>query len=331
MAPESQIIIETQVIEREVTREVVVVKEVTRLVRTVITATPLQVSPTPTPAPTIRLCFSPSSCTQGDADAYQRLAEALAGRTGFRFEVVPAEDNEQVMQSLCAGQADVAWMSISAYLMAHELCVAEARFSALRHSSGRIAQIMVQSDQARKARGLAPIKSLEDLKGKVFAFTDPHSVTGYLIPKALLLDAGVELGEEMFVGGDSQAVLVVYTGEADAAASYWAPPQADGTLGDARASLLNAYPDVVQVVKIIRLSDSIPYEPLVFRRDLPVEVQDKLLAAFVGLAESEGGLSLLSGLCSVTGLVPASDRDYEPVRQMARSLGLDYAQLAQMR
>jgi phosphonate transport system substrate-binding protein len=102
-------------------------------------------------------------------------------------------------------------------------------------------------------------------------------------------------------------------------------------LGDARASLLNAYSDVAQVVKIIRLSDLIPYEPLVFRRELPVEVQDKLLAAFVGLAESEEGLSLLSDLCSATGLVPASDRDYEPVRRMARSLGLDYEQLAQMR
>jgi len=331
MAPEPQIIIQTQVMEHEATREVVVVKEVTRLVREVITATPLQVSPTPTPAPTIRLCFSPGFCVQEGAVAYQRLAEALAGRTGFGFELVPAEGDEQVMQALCAGRADVAWMSISAYLMAHELCLAEARFSALRQGSGRIAQIMVQSDQARQARGLAPIKSLGDLKGKVFAFTDPHSATGYFFPKALLLDAGGEPSEEMFVGGDSQAVLVVYTGEADAAASYWVPPQADGTLGDARASLLNAYPDAAQVVKIIRLSDPIPYEPLVFRRELPVEAQDKLLAAFIGLAESKEGLSLLSGLCSVTGLVPASDRDYEPVRQMARSLGLDYEQLAQMR
>ena len=330
VTPEPQIVIQTRVVERETTREVVVLKEVTRLIREVVTATSLHVSPTP--PPTIHLCFSPSSCAQRGSAVYQRLAEMLGKRTGFRFEIVMLADDEQAVKVLCSGQADVAWMSIGAYLTANKSCAAEAKFTVMfQGSATRVAQIMVQSDQARQARGLTPIKSLEDLDGKVFAFTDPLSATGYLFPQALLLDAGIKPGEEMFVGGDPQAALVVYTGEADAAAAYWAPPQADGSPGDARASLLKAYPDAAQIVRIIRLTAPIPYEPLVFRQDLPLEVKDKLVAAFVTLAKSEDGLALLSELCQINGLIPASDRDYDVVREMASTLGLDYAQISQMR
>lgn len=329
IAPETQIVIQTRVVEQEKTREVIVFKEVTRLVREVVTATPPQ--PSPTPRPRIRLGFSATLCPSASSEFYQRLAERLSERTDFDFEVSRLINDEQAVEALCSGLVDLAWLAISAYLMANEECKIEVQFMATSQGSAtRVAQIMIQSAQARQARGLAPIRSLEDLNGKVFAFTEPQSATGYYFPKALLADAGVKPGEEVFVGGDSQAALVVYTGEADAAAAYWGPPQADGSPGDARASLLKAYPDVVDVVRIIRLSEPIPREPLVFRRNLPSEVKDKLIAAFVSLARSEDELLWLSRSCRMDGLVLATDRDYDVVRRMVGSLGLDYAQISAM-
>jgi phosphonate transport system substrate-binding protein len=328
LATEPQIVIQTRVVEKEATREVV--REVTRLVREVVTATPAH--PSPTPPPTIRLYASPAFCAHAGVAAFQELADLLAKRTGFRFEVVMPESEAQVVEALCGGQADLAWMSIAGYLMANKACAAEARFTvAYQGSASRRAQIMMQSAKARQARGLAPIESLGDINGKVFAFTDPLSATGYLFSKALLLEASAKPSEEVFVGGDAQAALVVYTGEADAAASYWAPPQADGSLGDARASLLKAYPDIAEVVRILRLSDPIPYEPVVFRQGLPDEVRDRLVAALLSLRESEDGQKALARLCEIGSLVPASDRDYDIVRKMAATLGLDYAQVPLMR
>ena len=329
-APEPQIVIQTRVVEREKTREVIVFKEITRLVREVVTATPPQ--PSPTPRPVVRLGLATELCTAANQEVYQHLAEVLGRHTGFDVEVVEIPDDQQAVEALCSGSVDLAWLSISAYLLANEACGVEARFMATyQGSAARVAQIMVQSAQERRARGLAPINSLEELNGQVFAFTDPLSATGYFFPKAMLAEANVKPAEEVFVGGDSQAVLVVYTGEADAAASYWAPPRPDGSPGDARTSLLNAYPDVVQKVHILRLSAPIPREPLVFRRDLPLEIKDRLIAALVSIAGSEGELTWLSGSCRMDGLVLVTDRDYDIVRKMVRALGLSYAQIAAMR
>ncbi len=95
--------------------------------------------------------------------------------------------------------------------------------------------------------------------------------------------------------------------------------------------MLKAYPDVAQVVHIVRLSDPIPREPLVFRRGLSPEVKDRLVVALISLARSEDGLALFSELCGIEGLVPSTDRDYDLLRWMASTVGIDDSRLLLMR
>ncbi|MBN1400839.1 MAG: PhnD/SsuA/transferrin family substrate-binding protein [Anaerolineae bacterium] len=256
------------------------------------------------------------------------MVESLAEYADLEMRAVIPTSERDTMDALCAGEADVAWMSVPAYLLAKERCDVSARYRGVRFAwAATRGQIVVQSADVRTARGLAPIASLADLNGASMGYTEPDSTTGYLFPKAVLLSAGVEPGEEIFLAGDAQAVLAVYNGEVDAAAGFWAPPRADGTIGDARAAILGAYPDVVQRVEILYLTASIPSDPLVFRGNLSEEVSKRLSLAFDTLARSEEGRSLLFQLYGLTGLLPTNDGDYDAVREMRSLLDIDLGRL----
>jgi len=263
-----------------------------------------------------------------DSVPLEEIEEMLERRTGYDLDVAVLESYDDAIEALCSGKADVAWLATPAYIIANDTCGSEAVFSGVRQDcAGQVSQIMVQADQVRQSRDLEPIRSLQDLDGKAFGFTDPLSITGHLIAKGMLLNAGVKPGHEVFLGGDAQAVLAIYRGEIDAAAGYWSHLGRDGSVRDARAILLDVYPDAAKVVKVLCLSDPVPNDAIVFRRDLPPRVKDKLVLGFIGLARSRTGSEILYEAYGVTGLVSVGDRDYDFLRRAATMLHIDFADI----
>lgn len=322
-APE--VVKETVIVEKPVEKVVEKVVKETVVVQEVVTATPLPPTPVP-PPPTIRMYFVPS----GEADAVlasgDKIAKMLEERTGYKFETAVPTSYAAVIEALCTGKADVAWLATFAYVLANEKCGVEAKLTTVRYgSSSYTAQIIVQADAVREAQGLEPITSMEDLNGKTFAYTDPLSTSGYLFARAMIEDAGIELAETVFAGGHPQAVLAVYNGDVDAGACYWSAIRPDGSIGDARRTALETYPDVAEKVKILQLSSPIPNDTVSFRSDLPQDVKDKLIAAILGMSKSDEGIEVLGELYNITGLVPAVDSDYDVVRKMGDLLGFDFA------
>ena len=326
LAPESELIIQTRVVEMEVTAAVV--HEVTRVITPRPVATPFVETVTPFPL-SLHLYLAPQFA---DAQAAADLASFLQKRAGLKVEPVLVASEREVVAALCGGKADLAFLSAPAYLVAHATCGAQARFITRRDGLPTYrAEIVVQADAVRKARGLEPISTLQDLNGKSCAYTVPVSLTGYLLPKAMLTEAGVSLKDEVFVGGETQAIYAAYSGQQDAAMGAWRPLRTDGSVGDARASLLESYPDVGQVLKVLRLSEPIPNDAIVLRKDLPQDVQGRLLAAWVDLVSQPQGRTVLGRLGGVTGLCLANDQDYDALRQAAKTLGLDFTSLLDRR
>ncbi|MEZ4872361.1 MAG: PhnD/SsuA/transferrin family substrate-binding protein [Bdellovibrionales bacterium] len=119
-------------------------------------------------------------------------------------------------------------------------------------------QIITRSD--------SKIESLKDLNGKKFAFTDPSSTSGFVIPSAYLNKAGVELGD-VVLGINTMPLSPVYQGQVDAGATYYFPPADDGKMRDARVRVLTQFPDALEKVKVVTLHGLYP------QRALGVEVQ----------------------------------------------------------
>ena len=290
-------------------------------------ATPVVQATQPPPSQTIRILFAPDR-EAASSDIYSRFTDALSGYANGPVDYHVSEDEVMAVEALCSSQADMAWLSTPAYILANQRCGVTARYRGLRSGWAYYrGQIMVQTDQLRTARDLKPISSLADLGGATLGFTEPQSTSGYLFPKALLLEIGVEPSEEVFLAGDGQAVLAVYKGEVDAAASYWAPPAADGSIGDARALIEDTYGDVESVVDILYLSSPIPNDPVVLRGDLADDLETRLVLALLRMAQSQEGREILRELYGLEGLVPTNDGDYEGVREMGEALGVEFAQL----
>lgn len=146
----------------------------------------------------------------------------------------------------------------------------------------------------------SPVRKLQDLRGKRVAFGEQNSTTGRYYPQAALVEAGVfarDLSSYRFLGRHDKALAVVAAGNFDAAASN---EVSFGKYDSARR------------LRVIHTMKS-PAHAWVARSDLPPEVIDKLKQAMYHLKPAE--LRYLSR----DGLVPASDSEYDAVRQAMKT------------
>jgi len=156
------------------------------------------------------------------------VADQLSSLGIRSVDVVMASSLDEMINLLKAGEVD--WVTESAYGALRYIDEAGAEpILVERDSKG-------DSDKAGYrsvifSRADSGINSLEDLGGHYVAFEDPSSTSGYLIPKAELIKAGLTLikaGPEsgslaanqvgyFFSGGEANSSALVYAGRVGAA------------------------------------------------------------------------------------------------------------------
>jgi phosphonate transport system substrate-binding protein len=241
------------------------------------------------------------------------MRQALEEATGLTFEVSVPTSYAATIEEMCAAPEDtMGFIPGFGYVLANNLCGVDVAFKAVRFGfSVYWAQILVPRD--------SDIQSIADLDGLSWAFPDPGSGSGYLVPLVMLDEAGVTPGEEVEAGGHPNAALAVYRGDADFATTFYSPPLiADGEwqIGDppeipdefidscapdsegdlycgpnqeyrvldARASAVTDAPDIVQQVRILEISPEIPNDTLSFGPDFPAELRTQIEEALVAFA-----------------------------------------------
>ncbi|MEI7440470.1 MAG: phosphate/phosphite/phosphonate ABC transporter substrate-binding protein, partial [bacterium] len=75
------------------------------------------------------------------------------------------------------------------------------------------------------ARADSGIKSLADLKGKTFAYTDASSTSGFILPSKMLKDQGIQVKNSVFALKHDNVVTMVYQKQVDAGATYYSSPE----------------------------------------------------------------------------------------------------------
>jgi phosphonate transport system substrate-binding protein len=222
----------------------------------------------------------------GGENAQDRLAstECLRVKTeellGVPVKLFTPADYDGVIQGLLGGTLDFAWLGASAYAKVY-LTNAEAVDVMLTKQN-------IDDTTGYYSIGFAKIdsgiNSMDDAKGKIFAFADPNSTSGYLVPGAELTAKYGKL-EEYFSevkmsGGHEQTIVGVANGDFDAGVSW-----ADGlgnwedgyTSGAFRKAADSGVVDLTTMKEIWR-SALIPEGPMVVRRALPQDVKDKMYA-----------------------------------------------------
>jgi len=161
----------------------------------------------------------------GGENAQDRLAstECLRVKTeemlGVPVKLFTPADYDGVIQGLLGGTLDFAWLGASAYAKVY-LTNPEAVDVMLTKQN-------IDDTTGYYAIGFAKIdsgiNSMDDAKGKTFAFADPNSTSGYLVPGAELTAKYGKLeeyfSEVKFSGGHEQSIVGVANGDFDAGVS----------------------------------------------------------------------------------------------------------------
>jgi len=156
------------------------------------------------------------------------------------------------------------------------------------------------------------IKTMDDLKGKNFAFVDPASTSGYAFPLAGLLKAGIEPKRDfknvIFTGAHDANAVAVANGKVDAATI------ADRIFDAAvKKGLIKE-----QDVQVVWRSQPIPESPMVWRKDLPDDLKAKVKAAFLAIKDmnwSDQGM--------LNGFKETNDAAYDVIRETAKLANID--------
>jgi phosphonate transport system substrate-binding protein len=155
-----------------------------------------------------------SSCTRLHLDAF---CNALSDASGLNVTGVGVWYNSRLMEALDVGDVDIAWLP--PILAAQAVHDGRATPIAIPVRSG-----VSSYSAALFAAEASPLRGVEDLSNARAAWVDRQSASGYLLIRAHLRAAGVNLdrafAENRFMGSHEEVVRAVVEGAADVGATF---------------------------------------------------------------------------------------------------------------
>lgn len=263
----------------------------------------------------VKLYFTPSVDADTIASNSDDFIKFLEKETGLYFKTGIPTSYIAVVEAFGSERADIGVMNSFGYLMANEKYGAEAKLRVIRYGHDYYQGMIV-------ANADSGINTVADLKDKRFAFVDPSSTSGYMFPLKVVKDAGIELGNTTYAMKHDNVITMVYQKQVDAGAAYYSAPGEDGSIRDARQRVQTQFPDVAAKVKIVAITEKIPNDPFVFRKNLSNEVTTKFIDALKKYIGTENGQKTFKNIYSVDGIIDATDADYNGLRDMIKSINL---------
>jgi phosphonate transport system substrate-binding protein len=245
-------------------------------------------------------------------ERYEPLARYLSKKIGMniKLSVLPRYGN--IINNFKSEKMDGAFFGSFTYALAHAKLGVEviARPVGLDGASTYHGLIFVRKDSG--------IKSIQDMKGKRFAFVDKATTAGYLLPRAYFheheLDYKTFLKESYFTGTHEDSIYDVLNRKADIGA-------AKNTVYERLAA---ADSRIKNELMILERSPDVPENGLAVRKDFDDAVKQKLKEALLGMYRDPEGIAVLKDF-GVQKFIETTDKDYLPVYRYAREVHLNLA------
>ena len=224
------------------------------------------------------------------------LANYLSSKMGVDIKVRVGSSYQEHIQYIGLDKIDIAYMGPASYIeltdqYGNKPILARLEVNGLPYFKGNI---ITRKD--------SEIQTLNDLKGKRIAFGDRNSTMSYIVPHYMLHQAGVftdQSTKHQFLNSHSNVALAVLSGDFDA-----------GAVKPAVTKKFEA-----QGLRILSITPEISEHLFVTRANLPAQKIEQLRNTMLNMNKSTEGLNALRAIKkSITGLVEASDRDYDNLR-----------------
>jgi phosphonate transport system substrate-binding protein len=206
---------------------------------------------------------------------FQPLFDAISKNSSIKFNIRVAQSYNAVVEALCSGSADVAFVGPAIYLQAQKRGCADLLAVGVEHGKSEyFAGIFARANGGPKA--------LSDLKGKSVAFGDVNSASSFIVPVAMLLNAKLDplkdIDRVRIVGSHANAISALTHGQVDAAALSLVSFDKAVNQGSVNSS----------DIALIATSVALPNPPIVMRATLSPNVKADLKAAFKSVASVSG-------------------------------------------
>lgn len=263
------------------------------------------------------VAFIPMDGGQGSADTvYGNLGKTLSEKLNMDVETYEVSSYEAEIEALRTGKADLALFGTFSYTIAEERAQIEPLVS-LGDKSGKSQEdpmsiVIVPKD--------SEISNIEELKGHSFAYVDPASTTGFVLPKYYFLKNLKEMeldtltnnffSETTFAGGQDTVLMGVVNKQYDAGALAYAVADMLVEKGVAKKD----------DYKVIAAIDGVGSGTMVIRKELPQNIKDQVKEVLLSY-EDEALFQALSGIGS-TRFVEVDSSQLEEVKTIAKELEL---------
>jgi phosphonate transport system substrate-binding protein len=267
---------------------------------------------------TIRFGVEPYDTAARLVPIYEKVGKLIGDKLGCKVEVFVATSYNAEIEAMRNGKLEIGEFGPLGYVLAHQVAKAEA-VAAFGTDDGKPqtywASIVTYPDTG--------IKTVADIKGHSFAFSDPASTSGHLFPAYGLRKAGLDPDKDIravYAGSHTASFEALYNHKVNA-----------GELNSEQlesATQRGHYKDGDLV--FLWKSDPIPTDPFCVRADLPDAFKQKLVEVLQNLDLSSldpADRKIMVGT-GITRLVPQTDATYNGIRDLVKTLNIDLEKLS---
>jgi len=226
------------------------------------------------------------------------LADYLSSELGIPVEVRVGQSYEVHVKAIEQGEVDIAYLGPSLYVQLAQTFGRKPLLARLEANGEPTFQGHIVVGPTCKA------SSLDDLRGKVFAFGDPQSTMSTLVPRALLKQHDITLADlESYrhYKGHANVALAVLAGDADA--------------GAVKEEVYHQFAD--RGLRSLQSTPPISEHVFVARAGMTSSFTERLQELLLSIRSPEQVSALLKPIKkSATGLVNARSSDYDNLRAL---------------
>jgi phosphonate transport system substrate-binding protein len=245
-------------------------------------------------APSLRVAVGAMVSPKETIIHYQQLFEFIGRKLNCPVELIQRKTYQEINRLLARGEIDIAFICSGPYAVSkneydfQEIAVPQVQNSHFYHS-----YLIVNVNK--------PFQHLENLRGKVFAFTDPESNTGRLAPVFWLHQMGEKpetfFSKAIYTYSHDNSILAVSRGLVDGAA-------VDSLVWE---YLQNTRPELTRSIRIIRKSEPFAIPPVVASREFPPGKRDRVRQILLSMHNDDEGRHILKGLMIDRFITPPAD------------------------
>jgi phosphonate transport system substrate-binding protein len=236
---------------------------------------------------------------------FQDLLKHLEQKLGLKIQARFSNDFNWFLISFAKKELDFALMGPSNYVDAHNLFGVEVLAMELLED-GKPGYHSVIITSAKSG-----IKTIDDARGKVLAFTDQNSTSGFIVPTIYFLKEKRQTPAQfaarvVFAGSPQNLVEGILAQNYDFGAT-------NEVVLERLCESLKLKPSQFRV---LWKSELIPSAPFVARKDLPEGLKKAFLEALLSFNQNRTALKKMRS----EGFVPAQDSDFDAIRRWHKYL-----------